>query len=176
MSRICEKQGVFAESIRATAEVGLVTGLGSPIANRLVLDLDNTVARVSGSVTYQAPEGQGANQLELIQNGTTAEGSPALSFSLLSNGTNTDTAEAAGSAGILPVEIANGVSDKVMLLGSGNDSVLVGDGNNDRMSVSGDSYDVIQRISRLPFCLEFAELLGSDHAVQGDVAAPLGNG
>ncbi len=51
----------------------LVTGLGSPIANQLIIDLDNTVAPVSGPLTYEAPEGQGANNIALIQNGTTIE-------------------------------------------------------------------------------------------------------
>jgi hypothetical protein len=51
----------------------LVTGLGSPIANQLILDLDNTVTPVSGPLTYEAPEGQGPNNLQVIQNGATIE-------------------------------------------------------------------------------------------------------
>lgn len=51
----------------------LVTGLGSPIANQLILDLDNTVAPVSGPLTYEAPEGQGGNDIQLVQNGSTIE-------------------------------------------------------------------------------------------------------
>jgi hypothetical protein len=43
----------------------LVTGLGSPIANQLILALDNTVGPVSGPMTFVAPEGQGTNKLDL---------------------------------------------------------------------------------------------------------------
>ena len=51
----------------------LVTGLGSPVANQLIPDLVNTVAAVSGPLTYVAPEGQGANNISLLQNGSTIE-------------------------------------------------------------------------------------------------------
>jgi hypothetical protein len=51
----------------------LVTGLGSPIANQLIPDLVNTVAPLSGPLTYAAPEGQGPNNIALIQNGSTIE-------------------------------------------------------------------------------------------------------
>jgi hypothetical protein len=51
----------------------LVTGLGSPIANQLVPDLVNTVAAVSGPLTYEAPEGQGPNNIALLQDGSTIE-------------------------------------------------------------------------------------------------------
>ena len=50
----------------------LVTGLGSPIANQLILDLDNTVAPVSGPLTYEVPEGQ-AGIIQVFQNGSTIE-------------------------------------------------------------------------------------------------------
>jgi hypothetical protein len=48
----------------------LVTGLGSPIANQLILGLDNTVAPVSGPLIYEAPEGQGANNINVGVVGT----------------------------------------------------------------------------------------------------------
>jgi hypothetical protein len=51
----------------------LVTGLGSPIANQLIPDLVNTVASESGPLTYVAPEGQGPNNIALLQNGSTIE-------------------------------------------------------------------------------------------------------
>ncbi len=51
----------------------LVTGLGSPVANQLIIDLDNTVAPVSGPLTYVSPEGQGANSIQVIQTGATIE-------------------------------------------------------------------------------------------------------
>jgi hypothetical protein len=51
----------------------LLTGLGTPIANQLVLDLDNTVTPTPGPLTYEAPEGQGPNNIQVIQSGTNIE-------------------------------------------------------------------------------------------------------
>jgi hypothetical protein len=51
----------------------LVTGLGSPVANQLVIDLDRTVAPVSGPLIYEAPEGSGSNPLGVVQSGSTLE-------------------------------------------------------------------------------------------------------
>ena len=61
----------------------LVTGLGSPVANQLIPDLDNYVLyldnpvldssnsepRVNSPLIYEAPEGQGANNLEFFRLG-----------------------------------------------------------------------------------------------------------
>jgi hypothetical protein len=51
----------------------LVTGLGSPVANQLIIGLDRTVAAVKAPLVYEAPEGQGANNIQVIQNGSTLE-------------------------------------------------------------------------------------------------------
>jgi len=51
----------------------LVTGLGSPVANQLIPDLVNTVAPVSGPLTYEAPEGQGPVSLQVVEVGTNIE-------------------------------------------------------------------------------------------------------
>jgi hypothetical protein len=135
----------------------LVTGLGSPIANKLVVDLDNTVARVSEPL---APEGQGANQLQLIQDDATVETLNNSSIVAAASrvvttaadvvgaqhtfNTNKFTAGAVGPAGTIPVQLGNGVGDQVTLLGSGDDGVLSGDGNSDSVSVSGDGNDTIR--------------------------------
>ncbi len=58
---------------QASAGYNLVTGLGSPIANQLLLALDDTVASVTGPLTYQAPEAQGTNNLRLVRNGITID-------------------------------------------------------------------------------------------------------
>ncbi|HEV8067517.1 MAG TPA: PKD domain-containing protein [Planctomycetaceae bacterium] len=51
----------------------LVTGLGSPVANQLIPDLDNTVSPVSGPLTCEAPEGQGPVSLQVVQVGSNIE-------------------------------------------------------------------------------------------------------
>jgi hypothetical protein len=63
----------------------MVTGLGSPIANQLIPDLDNEVLyldnpvldmtnsepQVSGPLVYEAPEGQGPNNIDIFRFGPT---------------------------------------------------------------------------------------------------------
>ncbi len=51
----------------------LVTGLGSPVANQLIPALDNTVAPVSGPLTYVASGAQGPVSLQIVEVGTTIE-------------------------------------------------------------------------------------------------------
>jgi len=58
-------------------------------------------------------------------------------------GTNMVTAGAAGSTGNIQVQLGNGPTDNVTLLGNGNDQVQVGNGNNDSVSITGNGNDQV---------------------------------
>jgi hypothetical protein len=93
----------------------LVTGLGSPIANQLIIDLDNTVASVSGPLIYEAPEGQGSNNIELIQNGSTLE--------ILNNSTIVASAQRARTTSIEIIGAQSGLNTLTLNFGSLNSQV-----------------------------------------------------
>jgi hypothetical protein len=99
---------------QTTTGYNLVTGLGSPIANQLILALDDTVAQVSGPINYAAPEGQGTNNLKLTLD-------PFGNIDLYNNGLLVDSMPAALTSGITIYGAGAGTGNNLTIdFGGGN--------------------------------------------------------
>jgi hypothetical protein len=90
-----------------------VTGLGSPIANQLIPALDDTITPVDAPMNYQAPEGQGPNDLSLLlYNGN---------FNLYDNGYLVDAAPVATTTAINIYGAGGGTTNSLDVdFGNGN--------------------------------------------------------